>query len=153
MELCEMFMINCTGRGIFTVRDLCESGIGKCTDFDPFPFWTNMTSYTGLNVALMIIGTLITLLGLIGNSVTIVIVRLCSEFHTATYTTIGLLASVDLVATCLRVPNALDILYYLQWFNSLLSTKPTQGLYIGTFITYVCTCVHAVILARLRYTV
>ena len=153
MELCEMFMINCTGRGIFTVRDLCESGIGKCTDFDPFPVWTTSirTSNTGLNVALMIIGTLITLLGLIGNSVTIVIVRLRSEFHTTTYTTIGLLALVDLVATCLRVPIVLYSLYYLQWFNSLLSTKSTQGLYIGTFITYVCSCVHVVILARLRY--
>ena len=68
-----------------------------------------------------------------------------------TYTTIGLLASVDLVATCLRVPKALDILYYLQWFDWVLPKKSIQGLYIGIFVTYVCSCIHVVILVRLRY--
>ena len=144
-------MINCTGMGIFTVRDYCESEIGNCTDFDPFHVQTTRKNNTGLNIALMIIGALIILLGVIGNSVTIVVVRLRSEFHTATYTTIALLAFVDLLATCLRGLNVVDILHILQSFHWILSRTSTNGLLTGAFITYVCSCVHVVILARLRY--
>ena len=152
IEYCaSILMINCTGIGNSTDRDLCESGIANCTDFDPINIQATRTSKTGINTVLMIIGALTILLGVIGNGVTIVIVRLRNEFHTATYTTIALLAFVDLVATCLRGLNVVNILHYLQWFYSILSMKFIRGLSIVTFVTYVCSCVHVVILARLRY--
>ena len=122
MEVCDELEINCTGVGLFSL----------------------------LTVVLMIIGVLLILLGIVGNSVPIVMIRLRVGFHTATYTTVALLALVKLFAVCLRIVNVVDIFHDLLGFGYIMSFKALCGFLTATFATYVSSCTHVVILARLK---
>ena len=152
VALCELMMINCTGIGIFTVNDLCKLDNINCIGVeDAFRKETPRMDNTRLNAVLMSIAAFLIILGVVGNSGTIVVVKFREKFHSATFTAIALLALVDLFAVCLRGLNVVDFFYYLQGLDKILSHKSLIGLITTTFTTFVCSCAHVVILARLRY--
>ena len=115
-------------------------------------YYLNHTVNTGLNVAFMVVSAVLLCVGVFGNISTMIIIRLREEFHSTTYTAIGLLAFVDFVAVCLRGIYLVDVFHYAQKVLKLiLSANLFNGIIIANFVTFVCSCIHVVILMRLRY--
>ena len=96
---------------------------------------------TGMAAVCMVITTV----GIVGNIITIAVIKSHNHFHNATYTSVALLAVVDLVALCLR---GLFVIFY-SFLN--IPYEHFKALLIGTYVTFVCSCSHVIILARLRY--
>ena len=106
---------------------------------------------TGIDVWFLVMSAIFICIGVIGNTTTIVTIRLSDRFHGATYTTIALLAFVDLVALCF---HGIRVTYYFYFMHHGVLIFPVYFLYgcvIATFITLVCSSFHVVMLARLRY--
>ena len=104
-----------------------------------------------VNVSFMAIFSLLIFVGIVGNSLTIVIIKRQKGFHTGTYITIALLAFVDLVAIWLRTVVLVAYFYGTKWHTLPFTIDALHGVLIATFITFLCSCIHVVILARLRY--
>ena len=100
---------------------------------------------------IMVIFALLVFCGVLGNSVTIVIIICKTSFHSATYINIALLAFVDLLAICLRTVVLVAYFYETKWQMLPFSIDVLHGVLIATFITFLCSCIHVVIIARLRY--
>ena len=81
VALCELLMINCTGIGIFNVNDLCKLDNINCIGVeDAFRKETPRVKNTRLNAVLMSIAAFLIILGVAGNSVTIVVVKFRKNF-------------------------------------------------------------------------
>ena len=127
-------------------EDRNKSSYGNFTDINILP------DNNIVNVAFMVVSSVLFCFGLVGNSATLVIIRLRTEFHTATYTVVGLLAFVDLIAVCLRgtvLVHAFNT--FQQNWRLELSLDMICVLLTATFISLVCSSIHVVLLARLRY--
>ena len=133
-----------------TVEELNDSSFRNLTDMEYFEIHTINTE---LNVVLLVISAVLFCIGVVGNTATIVIIRFRKDFHSTTFTAIGLLAFVDLVAVCLREILLVNHFYCLwhNWEFIFLTVNQFNGILVVTFITLVCSCIHVVILARLRY--
>ena len=112
---------------------------------------TSTDDNTGVNISFMVIFALLVFGGILGNSITIVIIKCKNSFHSATFITIALLAFVDLVAICLRTVVLVAYFYETKWQMLPFTIDVLHGVLIATFITFLCSCIHVVILARLRY--
>ena len=121
------------------------SSFGNYTDME-------ISVNTRLNIGFMVTNAILVCIGVFGNSATMVIICRREDFHTATFTAIGLLALVDLLAVCFRAILLVDAFNFAQQYYALtLSWNSTNGLLTATFVLYVCSCMHVVMLARLRY--
>ena len=103
---------------------------------------------SSVQTALSVIFAVVIVLGIIGNTCTILVIKFKKDFQNATFTTISLLAFVDVVALCVRGILVVNFFLHYNWI-----TDPVlfRVVYIVTFLTYACSCGHVVILARLRY--
>ena len=104
-----------------------------------------------MDVCFLVISAIFICIGVIGNTTTIVTIRLSERFHGATYTTVALLASVDLVALCFHGIRVAYYFYLMHYGELILPVYLLYGCVIATFITLVCSSFHVVMLARLRY--
>ena len=120
--------------------------------YDYYDYYGKYTFKTGSSVVFMVVSAVLLCVGLFGNIATMIIIRLREEFHSTTYTAIGLLAFVDLVAVCLRGIYLVDVFHYTHEIWELtLSVNVSDGIITANFVTFVCSCIHVVILVRLRY--
>ena len=104
-----------------------------------------------LQLALVSISAILLLIGLVGNTATIVIIRYKKNFHNVTFTAVALLAIVDLIALCFRsTVFAYNSAYFVSGIF-LFSSKTHDWLQTANFLTFTCSCFHVIILARLRY--
>ena len=128
------------------IEERNESSFGNFTSMETVP------DYTAVNVAFMVFFSVLLLVGVVGNTATMVVIRLREDLHTATYTAIGLLAFVDLIAVCFRGILLVDLFnIFQQNWRLVLSLDSRNVLLTATFILLVCSSIHVVLLARLRY--
>ena len=113
---------------------------------------------TGMNMSFIVISAVLVCTGLVGNIVTIVIIRIRDDFHNITYTAICLLAFTDLIAVCFRAIPLVFQVFIAEYFNWTLTLDISW--YIHVFgeilitincVTLICSSMHVVILVRLRY--
>ena len=62
-----------------------------------------------------------------------------------------MLAAVDIAAICVRAVLLVVYFRFVEWRKWDLPAEYIIGLQAVTFTTFVCSCIHVVILARLRY--
>ena len=103
---------------------------------------------SSIQTVLSVIFAVVIVLGIIGNTCTILVIKFKKDFQNATFTTISLLAFVDVVALCVRGILVVNFFLHYNWI-----TDPVlfRVVFIVTFLTYACSCGNVVILARLRY--
>ena len=130
-----------------TAATFNESYSKNITDLEDFGLQLN----TGMDVCFLVMSAIFICIGVIGNTATIVTIRLSGRFHGATYTTIGLLAFVDLVALCFHGIRVAYYFYLMHYGELMLPVYLLYGCVIATLITLVCSSIHVVMLARLRY--
>ena len=122
------------------------SSFGNYTDME------TISVITRLNIGFIVTNAILVCIGVVGNSATMIIICRRKDFHTATFTAIGLLALVDLLAVCFRAILLVHDINNAQGYYALtLSLNSTNGVLTATFVLYVCSCMHVVMLARLRY--
>ena len=97
-------------------------------------------------ISMMAVLFLVTIVGLVGNAITIGVVKFREIFHNATFTLVALLAFVDFFALFLRGFVVICTLLEIDVENMYMN-----AIFIGTYTTSVCSCGHVVLLARLRY--
>ena len=103
------------------------------------------------NVAFLVIFAILISVGLSGNIATVLIIKFREKSHSSTYTVIAMLAAVDIVAICARAILLVEYFRFIEFQKWDLPVESIIILQVATFVTFVCSCIHVVILARLRY--
>ena len=111
-------------------------------------FTSILKEESSILTALSVTFVVVIVLGIIGNTCTILPIKFKKDFQNATFTTISLLAFVDVVALCVR---GIIVVNVFSRYKLISDFSLFRVVYIVTFLTFVCSCGHVVILARLRY--